>query len=90
MGDSVETDDCYMPWARDEKHNHCIAEGPEGACYWLIGLIGRGSCQCWAQPIPNRAAETMIPIICGLIEQGANLMTDALETYHQLDDDYDH
>jgi transposase-like protein len=72
------------------KYNH----GVLGMHNWVFGAIERGSNKCVIIPVPNRRAETLIPLIQQHINLGSCIISDEWAGYNSIDEigqgDYSH
>ena len=51
---------------------------------WVFGDVERGSGRCYLLPVPNRTADTTIPLIHAWIELGICIYSDGWKVYPNL------
>lgn len=86
----MEIDESKMKWKVDHDNVDCIDECEEGEGEWLLGLVERNTGVCWIELIQDRSKDSIIPPIHSMIDKKASIITDALETYNLLDNEYRH
>lgn len=52
--------------------------------HWVLGLIERGSNNCVLVPVPDRSAQTLVPIINAHCLPGTRIITDGWRAYNGL------
>jgi transposase-like protein len=49
---------------------------------WVFGGVERGSGRCFIVPVPNRRAETLLPLIEQWVAPGTHIISDAWQAYN--------
>jgi len=58
---------------------------------WIFGGICRETKECFIVMVPDRSAETLLPIICEKIRAGSTIYSDSWRSYTRLQEEgYDH
>ena len=79
-------DEAYIGHKR--KYNRGAWRGNQ---YLLFGIIDCTTRKCVVQIVPNRARETLLPLIRTHVPNGTTIHTDSARVYHCLNDiGYDH
>ena len=76
---SVEIDETQI--AKHKYHRGRILKGSD---IWIFGGICRENGHIFAQVVPNRRANTLLPIIRKEIKQGGTIYSDQFRAYHGL------
>jgi hypothetical protein len=91
--DFIEIDEMYIDWNIPGNHDGSTIDekllGKSGQ--WLLGIINRDRTKLWVEPIKNRGKKEIFRVLNSIMPKGkANVFTDALTTYAELDHNHVH
>lgn len=76
-GSTVEIDE--SKFFHRKYHQGAWREG-----HWVLGMVERGTNRCVLVKVPDRTANTMLPIIQEHVLPGTRILTDGWQAYNQL------
>jgi transposase-like protein len=80
LGVRVNGDNDLFYYLGKRKYNR----GRKRTTRWIFGGIERESRKCFLELVPDRTAETLIPIIKKWIEPGTFIMSDGWQSYNSI------
>jgi transposase-like protein len=89
--DVVQLDEVYIGGKNKNRHADKKKEGSQGGAGKTMVFGARGICgKVKTQVIPNAESDTIIPIVEKWVEKGAIMVTDQLNSYKPLSENYFH